>query len=147
MYQPAFPQYAQPYGAVQYQQPSMQQMPMGGMQQPQQSNLQRGITGRMVGAPSDIAPQELPMDGSVAYFPTQDGTAIYARALNPDFTVSMVKYVPAVEDAPAEDAAQPTLLDVLNSLDDLKDMVKVGTQPAAKPARRTARKGSDDESE
>lgn len=141
MYQPSFPQYAQPYGAMQYQQP---QMPMGGMQQ--QANLQRGITGRTVGAPSEIAPQELPMDGTVAYFPTVDGAAIYARALNPDFTVSMVKYVPAPDDKPTE-AAQPTIADILDSLDDLKSMIQVSTPSAPKPARRTAKKGSDDESE
>lgn len=145
MYQPSFPQYAQPYGAMQqYQQPL--QMPMGGMQQPQQANFQRGITGRVVGAPTDIAPQELPMDGSVAYFPTQDGTAIFARALNPDFTVSMVKYVPAPDEKQSE-AAQPTIADILDSLDDLKSMIQVSTPSAQKQARRTAKKGSDDESE
>ena len=42
MYQPAFPQYAQPYGTVQYQRPSMP---------PQtQPQMPRGIAGRMVGA-------------------------------------------------------------------------------------------------
>ena len=56
MYQPAFPQYAQPYGTVQYQQPSMP---------PQtQPQMPRGIAGRMVGAPSEIVPNEVPMDGS-----------------------------------------------------------------------------------
>ena len=104
MYQPAFPQFAQPYGNVQYQQPPMP---------PQQLTQQpRGIAGRMVGAPSEIVPNEVPMDGSVAFFPTSDGSAIFAKAWNPNGTISTVQYAPVGNDQPEE--AGPTLADVLS---------------------------------
>lgn len=132
MYQPAFPQYAQPYGTVQYQQPSMP--PQQLQQQP------RGIAGRMVGAPSEIVPNEVPMDGSVAFFPTADGSAIFAKAWNPNGTISTVQYSPVREDA-AEEVAGPTLADVMSSIDDLRSMIG-GLSP--KQARRTTRKADDD---
>lgn len=136
MYQPAFPQHAQPYGTVQYQPP---QMPPQPVQQP------RGIAGRMVGAPSEIVPNEVPMDGSVAFFPTSDGSAIFAKAWNPNGTISTVQYAPVGNDQPEE--AGPTLADVLSRLDDLESLIGGNTQAQPKQARRTARKAADDDSE
>lgn len=136
MYQPAFPQYAQPYGTVQYQPPSMPPQPV---QQP------RGIAGRMVGAPSEIVPNEVPMDGSVAFFPTSDGSAIFAKAWNPNGTISTVQYAPVGNDQHEE--AGPTLADVLSRLDDLESLIGGNTQAQPKQARRTARKAADDDSE
>ena len=138
MYQPAFPQYAQPYGTVQYQQPSMP---------PQtQPQMPRGIAGRMVGAPSEIVPNEVPMDGSVAFFPTSDGSAIFAKAWNPNGTISTVRYAPVGDDQP-EQAAGPTLADVLSRLDDLESLIGGNTQAHPKQARRTARKAAEDDAE
>lgn len=136
MYQPAFPQYAQPYGTVQYQPP---QMPPQPLQQP------RCIAGRMVGAPSEIVPNEVPMDGSVAFFPTADGSAIFAKAWNPNGTISTVRYAPVGDDQPQESG--PTLADVLSRLDDLESLIGGNTQAQPKQARRTARKAADDDSE
>lgn len=136
MYQPAFPQYAQPYGTVQYQPP---QMPPQPLQQP------RGIAGRMVGAPSEIVPNEVPMDGSVAFFPTSDGSAIFAKAWNPNGTISTVRYAPVGDDQPQESG--PTLADVLSRLDDLETLIGGNTQEQPKQARRTARKAADNVSE
>ena len=136
MYQPAFPQFAQPYGTVQYQPPQMTPQPV---QQP------RGIAGRMVGAPSEIVPNEVPMDGSVAFFPTSDGSAIFAKAWNPNGTNSTVQYAPVGNDQPEE--AGPTLADVLSRLDDLESLIGGNTQAQPKQARRTARKAADDDSE
>lgn len=137
MYQPAFPQFAQPYGTVQYQQP---QMPPQPVQQP------RGIAGRMVGAPSEIVPNEVPMDGSVAFFPTSDGSAIFAKAWNPNGTISTVQYAPLGNDQP-EEASGPTLADVLSRLDDLESLIGENIQAQPKQARRTARKADGDVSE
>ena len=124
MYQPAFPQYAQPYGTVQYQQPSMP---------PQtQPQMPRGIAGRMV--------------GSVAFFPTSDGSAIFAKAWNPNGTISTVRYAPVGDDQP-EQAAGPTLADVLSRLDDLESLIGGNTQAQPKQARRTARKAAEDDAE
>lgn len=140
MYQPAFPQYAQPYGTAQYQQPMMP------AQQPQAMPQQRGISGRMVSALSEIVPNEVPMDGSVAFFPTADGSAIFAKAWNPNGTISTVQYSPLRDDKP-EASAGPTLADVLSRLDDIESLIGGTTQAQPKQARRTARKAAEYASE
>lgn len=141
MYQPAFPQYAQPYGTVQYQQPSMPPQQMA-----QQPTMPRGITGRMVGAPSEIVPQEVPMDGTVAFFPTSDGSAIFAKAWNPDGTISTVQYSPIRPEGKAEDAEQPTLIDIMSQLDDMADMIR-GMSQQKPAAKKSTRKADDDDSQ
>lgn len=138
MYQPTFPQYAQPYGTMQYQPPAMpQQMP------PVQQ--QRAITGRMVGALSEIVPNEVPMDGTIAYFPTVDGSAVFAKAWNPNGTISTMRYALVEEGEPTSEA-QPTIADVLDGIDDLRTLLRGNIPAEPKPARKTAKKGSDDDS-
>lgn len=50
------------------------------------------IYGRMVNNENDIFPNQIPNDGSMAYFPTTDGNKIYARAWRPDGTIMSVTY-------------------------------------------------------
>lgn len=51
------------------------------------------IYGRMINSENDIYPNQIPNDGSMAYFPTADGTKVYARAWRPDGTIMPVTYV------------------------------------------------------
>lgn len=140
MYQPTYPQYAQPYGSMQYQ-PQQAQPPQAmQMQQP------RGISGRMVGTLAEIVPNEVPMDGSVAFFPTADGSAIFAKAWNPNGTISTVQYVPAQPEA-ADGQHQPTIADVLDRLDDLQALIGGNAPQQPKQGRRTARKAAGDDAE
>ena len=72
--------------------PMRQPMPM--YQQPQQPMQQAGtqpaqaqtqqLTGRYIGDYREILPKEVPMDGTVGFFPTNDMTRIYVKAWTPD---------------------------------------------------------------
>lgn len=77
-----------------------QQLPQQTVQQmPQQQNLQMqaGINGRMVAAVEQIAANDVPMDGSVAFFPKQDLTEIYAKQWGADGSIKTVVYKPYTE--------------------------------------------------
>lgn len=71
--------------------PYNQQMPstVGGMTQPIPS-----LSGRMVTSPQEIRPNEVPMDGSVSFFPSSDGSYIYAKFWGPDGNIQTRVFVP-----------------------------------------------------
>lgn len=69
-YQQPMMNYTPNYGAYQYN-------PMANYQRYQQPEPTQGISGRVVQAVETINPNEVPMDGSVAFFPKQDLTEIY----------------------------------------------------------------------
>lgn len=72
-YQQPMMNYTPNYGAYQYN-------PMANYQRYQQPEPTQGISGRVVQAVETINPNEVPMDGSVAFFPKQDLTEIYATS-------------------------------------------------------------------
>ena len=74
-YQQPMMNYTPNYGAYQYN-------PMASYQRYQQPEPTQGISGRVVQAVETINPNEVPMDGSVAFFPKQDLTEIYANSRN-----------------------------------------------------------------
>ena len=101
-YQPYYPQMnnynqqynpQQPYmerlaGLQQFQQSLQAQQP----QQPQQQfqQMPMGISGRVVPNAEAIAANDVPMDGSVAFFPMQDMSQILAKSWNADRTIKTV---------------------------------------------------------
>lgn len=105
-YQPYYPQmnnYNQQYNP---QQPYMERL--AGLQQFQQSlqaqqpqqqfqEMPMGISGRVVPSAEAIAANDVPMDGSVAFFPMQDMSQILAKSWNADGTIKTVIYKPFVE--------------------------------------------------
>lgn len=89
---------AYPYNPMQrFQEQQLPQQPV--QQVPQQQNLQiqAGINGRMVAAVEQIAANDVPMDGSVAFFPKQDLTEIYAKQWGADGSIKTVVYKPYIE--------------------------------------------------
>lgn len=89
---------AYPYNPMQrFQEQQLPQQPV--QQVPQQQNLQiqAGINGRMVAAVEQIAANDVPMDGSVAFFPKQDLTEIYAKQWGADGSIKTVVYKPYTE--------------------------------------------------
>ena len=68
-----------------YQQ-NLQQQPM-----PQQM---AGINGRIVQAIENINANEVPMDGSMAFFPKQDMSEIYVKGWNANGTINTIVYKP-----------------------------------------------------
>lgn len=57
------------------------------------------LYGRTVSKQEDIKiPGEVPMDGSLAYFPKDDGSEIYVKTYNANGTIGTKIYIPAPED-------------------------------------------------
>ena len=57
-----------------------------------------GINGRIVQAVENINANEVPMDGSMAFFPKQDLTEIYAKSWNADGTIRTLTFKPVLND-------------------------------------------------
>lgn len=99
-----------------------------------------GISGHLVGSHEEIQPNDVPMNGTAAYFPTQDGSVIYAKQWNPNGSITTIRYVPALDEEDNQPAGI-TLQDIVDQLNDIQDMLK-------KPARKTTtKKVSDDASD
>lgn len=78
-----------------YQQPDTQiQQQVQQFSQPQQII---GINGKIVAAVENITANDVPMDGSVAFFPKQDLSEIYVKRWNADGTIKTVLYTPYIE--------------------------------------------------
>lgn len=100
-----YPQYLQQMQTTRYQ-PQEQMIPtqMSGTYQQQPV----GISGRMVQSVENINANEVPMDGSMAFFPKQDMSEIYVKAWNADGKIRTVVYKPQIEEKPQQ-AVNPTI--------------------------------------
>lgn len=90
-YQQPMMNYTPNYGAYQYN-------PMASYQRYQQPEPAQGISGRVVQAVETINPNEVPMDGSVAFFPKQDMSEIYVKGWNTDGTIRTLTFKPVLND-------------------------------------------------
>ena len=90
--------YADRMNFLQNYQQSLQQ-PVAGTQmslanqQPMPQQI-AGINGRIVQAVENINANEVPMDGSMAFFPKQDMSEIYVKGWNADGTINTIVYKP-----------------------------------------------------
>lgn len=100
-----------------YQQ-SLQQQPMQMNQQPMPQQI-AGINGRIVQAVENINANEVPMDGSMAFFPKQDMSEIYVKGWNADGTIRTIVYKPYTEPG-GSNACNPTT-DIENAKFTLSD--------------------------
>ena len=108
------------YYPYQYQQPRYDLQQNQPLFKPQQ---QAGLNGKVVQAVEQITANDVPMDGSVAVFPKQDMSEIYAKSWNADGTIRTIVYKPYT-------ASQP---DVANSSADMSKM-KMGLSDEATEA-------------
>lgn len=91
---------------------------MGYNQQPIPS-----LSGRMVTNPQEIRPNEVPMDGSVSFFPASDGSYIYAKFWGPDGNIQTRVFVPE-QPAPSEEVQGPSEFNqVMARLDKIEQML------------------------
>ena len=157
-YQPYYPQMnnynqqynpQQPYmerlaGLQQFQQSLQAQQP----QQPQQQfqQMPMGISGRVVPNAEAIAANDVPMDGSVAFFPMQDMSQILAKSWNADGTIKTVIYKPFVENpsnlSTANEKLNVGLSDdvtraFMQRFDDIADRISRLEQSMTKPLTKT----------
>lgn len=100
----------QPYQPYQ---PQYQQMP---------ARMVPQISGRVVNSLDDITVQEVPTDGTMALFPSADGSCIYSKRWTPDGNISTMRFVPEVSEAQPK---QPSQLDIIdNRISELFDVVE-----------------------
>lgn len=91
-YVPQYQQYQQAYNPMQ----NIQRF-----QQPQQQEqIQQGIFGKVVQSQDSIVANDVPMNGSVAFFPKSDLSEIYAKQWSADGTISTMVFKPIQNDNP-----------------------------------------------
>ena len=97
--QQAYPQYGyNPYfQQTRMQQPQIEQVqPVNQLQQ----QMPRGVNGRVVQSVEMITANDVTMDGSSAFFPMQDMSAIFAKSWNADGTIKTIIFKPINETVP-----------------------------------------------
>lgn len=124
-YNPYYPQQQRMQGMEQ------QQPMMTNYQTPMQLTKPTNLLGKSVDNIDVVKAMDIPLDGSISYFPLTDGSAIVSKQLQNDGTSKIVVYKPTQEDK--KDAIQFATLDdiqdAINDLDlsdiqDLKDDIK-----------------------
>lgn len=125
-YNPYYPQ--QRYQGVDT---NNQQPMMTTFQQPIQLTKQSSLLGKSVDNIDVVKATDIPLDGSISYFPLTDGSAIVSKQLQMDGTSKMVVYKPVKEDNDdskkfvtfEEMQSELAKIDILD-LEDLKDEIK-----------------------
>ena len=125
-YNPYYPQQQRFQGVEQTQQPMITTY-----QPPVQLTKPSGLLGKSVDNIDVVKAMDIPLDGSISYFPLTDGSAIVSKQLQSDGTSKIVVYKPAQEDkkeaiqyATLEDI-QEAINDIdLSDIQDLKDEFK-----------------------
>lgn len=125
--------YNQPYNFNPYMQAQYNRMeqPMNNYQQMQstvmsgQRPVMSGLNGKIVESIDVVKAMDIPMDGSISYYPLSDGTSIVTKQLQMDGTSRIVTYKRLIEEE-KEDTRYITLADldkVRNEIKEIKDLV------------------------
>lgn len=108
-----------------------QQPMMTTYQQPIQLTKPNYLLGKSVDNIDVVKATDIPLDGSISYFPLTDGSAIVSKQLQNDGTSKMVVYKPMQEDKKEEiqfatlDDLQEAISEIdLSDIQDLKDDIK-----------------------
>ena len=143
-----YPQFNSPYmERMNYTQQYQQNLqPVQQQSVPVQSQQPMGITGRTVQSVEQITANEVPMDGSLAFFPRQDMAEIYAKQWNADGTIKTVIYRPVMDNAVNSQGnnqnQQITISDdvtqaFMNRFDELSEKIEQLEQVMTKPMTKT----------
>ena len=73
------------------------QQPIVNYQQPIQMPKSNGLLGKSVDSIDVVKAMDIPLDGSISYFPLTDGSAIVSKQLQTDGTSKTIIYKPIVE--------------------------------------------------
>lgn len=121
-----------PYYQQQQRMQGIEQQPMmTTYQQPIQLTKPSGLLGKSVDNIDVVKATDIPLDGSISYFPLTDGSAIVSKQLQMDGTSKMVVYKPIKENSDdskkfvtfEEMQSELAKIDILD-LEDLKDEIK-----------------------
>lgn len=117
--------YPQQYGNyAPYQQMQQQRFQPQEQFQTMQSQQAIGLNGRIVQVVENINANEVPMDGSMAFFPKQDLSEIYVKGWNADGTIKTIVYKPQIGNKSVQ--AVNTSLDTEKLKIDLSEQVTAG---------------------
>ena len=83
-------------------QPMPQMNPYAFQPQPAVPARQPGIAGRAVGSVSEITVQDVPTDGTIAWFPLADGSAVIGKRWTPDGNILTMRYVAETGGSPEQ---------------------------------------------
>lgn len=83
-----------------------------------------GLNGRIVQVVENINANEVPMDGSMAFFPKQDLSEIYVKGWNADGTIKTIVYKPQIDNKSVQ--AVNASLDTEKLKIDLSEQVTAG---------------------
>lgn len=98
------------------------------------------ITGRVVNSLDEITVQEVPTDGTVAWFPFADGSCVYGKRWTPDGNITTMRFVPEVADAtPSQPDPFQLINDRISELFQLVEEIK-DDMPMTVETRRTPTK-------
>lgn len=117
------------YGNNYYTQPRYQAPTMNtAMQQPmvpqyvppvqQTIPVQTGLLGKTVESIDVVRAMDIPLDGSISYFPLSDGSGIITKQLQSDGTSKLVIYKPTVDEK-EETIKYATIEDIQDAINDL----------------------------
>ena len=118
--QPQIPRYGQPYQpyanqAVQPQQP-IQPQPVQNFTQPMAI---QGLQGKTVDSIDVVKAMDIPLDGTISYFPLVDGTAIVTKQLQADGTSKTLVYKPSEEKKPEQQVKYVTPEELNKAIKDI----------------------------
>ena len=117
--------YPQQYGNyAPYQQIQQQRFQPQEQYQAMQNQQAIGLNGRIVQVVENINANEVPMDGSMAFFPKQDLSEIYVKGWNADGTIKTIVYKPQIDNKSVQ--AVNTSLDTEKLKIDLSEQVTAG---------------------
>lgn len=117
--------YPQQYGNyAPYQQIQQQRFQPQEQYQAMQNQQAIGLNGRIVQVVENINANEVPMDGSMAFFPKQDLSEIYVKGWNADGTIKTIVYKPQIGNKSVQ--AVNTSLDTEKLKIDLSEQVTAG---------------------
>lgn len=87
------------------------------------------IFGKIVQNDSQITPNDVPMDGTIALFPIQDFSKIIAKQWTPNGLIQTLEYLPANA---KDDNPTVTLDDVMSHMDERLDQIEdLFTKPSS----------------
>lgn len=149
--------YPQQYGNyAPYQQMQQQRFQPQEQFQTMQNQQAIGLNGRIVQMVENINANEVPMDGSMAFFPKQDLSEIYVKGWNADGTIKTIVYKPQIDNKSVQavntpldteklkiDLSEQATAGIMQRFDDLSAKIE---QLESKVALGTQRKTSQSQS-
>lgn len=124
------------------------------MQQPVQQNQPQGIVGKIVNDFSELTANDVPMNGSAAFFPKADGSELQVRSWTANGTIQTVVYRPVQQESGAEGTNIPQMdFNALNEdvkalredIKDMRGMIEKSMSASTPKSISRTKKGADEE--